>query len=371
MLKRGHRVIVLAASDDTRAETDSIEEGIRVIRLSGGDFWVKTAEPGFELLKLRSLYRFHPYRRKVRKVIKSLSDIDVIEVADFGAEGLYLNDLPVPVITRLHTPSFLDRSTVKISKANWKTYIQIKTEKKALMESKYISSCSKCLNIWIRECLGVKPILSQVILNPVSLHINDIEPTEDCKSEKRIVFYAGTLVDTKGVGDLVEACKMIIEHKHYNIELLMAGKEGSYAQHLKDSLTNEQRKYIKFLGKMKREDLYSYYRNADICCFPSWWENMPMVCLEAMMCEGLVVGSTSGGMSEIIEEGANGFLAPPKSPVQLAECIEKILSLKEDDINKIKHNAKNTIENKFETAVISKQMEDFYKTVIEDFKTRR
>lgn len=370
MLQRGHNVTVLAASDDTRIESDRIEDGIRVIRLSGGDFWVKSAEPGISILKLRSLYRFHSYRRKIRKVVKALSDIDVIEVADFGAEGLYLNDLNIPVITRLHTPSFLDRASLNISKANWKTYIQIIAEKKSLMETKYISSCSDCLNVWIRENLGIKPLLSKVILNPVSL---DIDKTGNCdyfQNKKRHIFFAGTLVDTKGVGDLVEACKIIMKNQHFNIELLMAGKEGSYAQQLKESLSEEQKKYIRFVGKKKREDLFSYYHNADVCCFPSWWENMPMVCLEAMMCKGLVIGSTSGGMSEIIEDGVNGFLAPPKSPVQLAECIEKALSLKDEDAKRIKRNAKCTIEEKFETSVISKQMEDFYNAVIEDFKIK-
>lgn len=370
MLQRGHNVTVLAASDDTRIESDRIEDGIRVIRLSGGDFWVKSAEPGISILKLRSLYRFHSYRRKIRKVVKALSDIDVIEVADFGAEGLYLNDLNIPVITRLHTPSFLDRASVNISKANWKTYIQIIAEKKALMETKYISSCSDCLKVWIRENLGVKPLLSKVILNPVSL---DIDKTGNCdyfQNKKRHIFFAGTLVDTKGVGDLVEACKIIMKNHHFNIELLMAGKEGSYAQQLKESLSEEQKKYIKFLGKKKREELFYYYNNADVCCFPSWWENMPMVCLEAMMCKGLVIGSASGGMSEIIEDGVNGYLVPPKSPVQLAECIEKALSLKEEDANRIKQNAKCTIEEKFETSVISKQMEDFYNAVIGDFKIK-
>lgn len=368
MLHRGHQVTVIAASDDTRMESDSIEDGIRVIRLSGGDFWVKSAEPRTSILKLRTLYRFHSYRRTIRKVVNSLYDIDVIEVADFGAEGLYLNDLPIPVITRLHTPSFLDRSTLKISKANWKSYMHMIAEKKALMDSKYISSCSDCLNIWIHECLGIKPILSKVILNPVSLHIDNKDLTKDCKSKKKVIFYAGTLVDIKGVGDLVEACKIIMKRQHFKIELLMAGKEGTYAQQLKESLTDEQKKYIKFLGKKRREDLYSYYHNADVCCFPSWWENMPMVCLEAMMCEGLVIGSSSGGMSEIIDEGVNGFLVPRKSPAQLANCIEKALSLNEEDVKRIKRNAKCTIKEKFETSVISKQMEDFYNAVIDNFK---
>ena len=97
---------------------------------------------------------------------------------------------------------------------------------------------------------------------------------------------------------------------------------------------------------------------------------MPMVCLEAMMCEGLVIGSTSGGMSEIIDEGVNGFLVPRKSPVQLANCIEKALSLNEEDAKRIKRNAKCTIKEKYETSVISKQMEVFYKDVIDNFKLK-
>ena len=71
MLLRGHNVTILTASDDTRIESDRIEDGIRVIRLSGGDFWVKSAEPGIRILKLRTLYRFHSYRRKIRKVVKA------------------------------------------------------------------------------------------------------------------------------------------------------------------------------------------------------------------------------------------------------------------------------------------------------------
>ena len=370
MFKRGHRVTVLAASDDTRTETDNIEDGIRVIRLRGGDFWVKSAEPGVGLLKLRTLYRFHAYRRNIRKVINSLYDIDVIEVADFGAEGLYLNDLPIPVITRLHTPSFLDIPTLTLKKISWKTFCGIKAELSVYQSAAYVSSCSNSIIHWVSNHIDITPRLCRVILNPVTLpDISSSFCSQINRKSSKYIFYAGTLVDTKGVGDLVDACKILKEKKQCDVELLMAGKEGSYAQQLKGSLTDEQKEYIKFLGKKKREDLYSYYHNADVCCFPSWWENMPMVCLEAMMCEGLVIGSTSGGMSEIIDDGVNGFLVPRKSPAQLAECIGKALSLNDEDAKRIKRNARRTIEDKFETAVISKQMEEFYNTVIKDFKS--
>lgn len=109
MIRLGHQVTIVTASDDTRISSDTVEDGIRVLRLSGGAFFVPSAEGGSKMKKLRIIYRFHSYRRKVMKTIKKLKDIDIIEVADYGAEGLYLEKINVPIILRLHTPSLFHR----------------------------------------------------------------------------------------------------------------------------------------------------------------------------------------------------------------------------------------------------------------------
>jgi glycosyltransferase involved in cell wall biosynthesis len=58
--------------------------------------------------------------------------------------------------------------------------------------------------------------------------------------------------------------------------------------------------------------------DADVCIFPSLWENFPFVCLEAM--SGAIVGSSAGGMAEMLAEGA-GMLVKPGSPARWAEAI--------------------------------------------------
>lgn len=111
LVKKGHTVTVVSASDDTRTECSYVEDGVNVIRLSKGDFIIPSIEKSYGIKKLRCVYRFYSYRKKVRDVISGLKDVDIIEVPEFGAEGYYLQDLHVPVVIRLHTPSYLDRAT--------------------------------------------------------------------------------------------------------------------------------------------------------------------------------------------------------------------------------------------------------------------
>lgn len=89
MIQLGHQVTVITASDDTRKDSDCMEEQIRVIRLSGGAFFIKTLEGGSNLKKLRIIYRFHSYRRKIKNIVQQLKNVDIVEVADYDAEGLY------------------------------------------------------------------------------------------------------------------------------------------------------------------------------------------------------------------------------------------------------------------------------------------
>ena len=90
------------------------------------------------------------------------------------------------------------------------------------------------------------------------------------------------------------------------------GKTGIFAEQLHAKYGDEP--WFNLVGKVQREELMERYTTADVICFPSWWENMPMVCIEAMLCGGIVLGSSSGGMSEIIEDGKSGFLIEPRNP---------------------------------------------------------
>lgn len=371
----GHRVTVIAASDDTRLSSDEDDEGVRVIRLSGGDFLIPQVEGNSLLKKFRMFYRFYAYRKRIREKILSLGEVDVIEVPEYGAEGYFLNDIGIPVITRLHTPMLLDHyhfSLQKLSKANWQYFWQGCKELKVMKEARYITSCSISLKEWSQKFLGIHSDKIKVIYNPIlsKRWSSNSSQSSTEKDGKKHILFVGTVCDWKGCGDLADACKLLADSGEIGcVQLDLVGKTGAYADELNAKYGNE--KWFHLVGKLPREEVMKRYARADVVCFPSWWENMPMVCIEAMLSGAVVIGSNSGGMSEIIEDGKSGFLMTPRDPQVLADKIKEVCMLPMETKENVRTEAHERIMQNFDMKVIIPQMVDYYQMVIDNDKKQK
>ena len=121
---------------------------------------------------------------------------------------------------------------------------------------------------------------------------------------------------------------------------------------------------------MPREQVMRMYTEMDIVCIPSWWENMPMVCIEAMLCGAIVIGTNIGGISEIITDSQNGFLVPTHNPQAIAEKIKYVLSLSEREREQISKNARQHIIEHFNIQSIMDKMVSQYKNIINNYKKK-
>lgn len=370
MAARGHQVSVVAASDDTRQSSDENDGGVRVLRLNGGDFWVREAEPGRSLLKLRTLYRYHSYRKKIRRVVASLKDVDLIEVADFGSEGEYLFDLNVPVVVRLHTPSLFDRNTLGIARNQGLKHIydsQGKHEWKQMLRADYLTSCSQSLKDWTVKNIGVDENKIKVIFNPVNVSLST--QVEKKVVAPKTILFAGTISDVKGCGDLYEAGQLLRKQETEDFSMELYGKTGIWSEQLSEQ-SKQDNSWFHVCGKVSREELQAKYASATVVCFPSWWDNMPMVCIEAMLQGAIVLASSSGGMSEIIADGIDGFLLPPHEPRLWADKLYELLHMEESERKSISTNAIKRIREDFSTEAICSQMTTYYEQVIKDYKQK-
>lgn len=370
MIARGHRVTVITASDDTREEQTTTQGNLTIIFLSKADFILTDVEHSNLpfLKKFRLFYRFFSFRKKIRSIVGSLGQMDIIEVQEYGAEGLYLNDLAVPLVVRLQTPALLDRKTKGVKPFNLKNSPDWFTgyfENRVVKRAKYITACSFALKEWADEFIGLQPVLEEVIYNPVKIYSLPTEGRDIFEEPLRMI-YAGTVSEEKGVGDLIQAIR-ILRNNEISITLDIAGKLGSYGKQLLEDLTSENADWCTFHGHVSKPELMDLYSNASMACFPSWWEAMGLVCVEAMYAGPIVIGSNSGGMIEIIEDGKDGFLVDPKSPEDIAAKIIHIIQLPKEEKIRISHAAQEKVLKLFSVEHVAEQTDRFYAKVLKDY----
>ena len=109
-----------------------------------------------------------------------------------------------------------------------------------------------------------------------------------------------------------------------NAILLIAGTGDLQAQleALVSSLGITDR--VKFLGL--RKDIHSLFKLADICVFPSRFEPLGNVILEAWASATPVVAASSQGPSWLIQDGDNGLLFPVDDVDQCALQVNRLIA---------------------------------------------
>ncbi len=141
----------------------------------------------------------------------------------------------------------------------------------------------------------------------------------------KVVACIGTLIEIKGQADFIEAAGIVIS-KFKNVVFLVIGSgNNAYLDKLKclsRKLGLENKVF--FLGFQK--DIAPYYRCIDLLVSSSIVESLGGTLIEAMVASKPVVATRIDGNKEIVVDGETGFLVAPKSPIDMALAIIKLLS---------------------------------------------
>ena len=144
------------------------------------------------------------------------------------------------------------------------------------------------------------------------------------ENDKTIVFL-GRLVPEKGVHVLIAALPAIIENVG-PVRLLVAGK-GPYQQEL-ESLAHRYgvADLVEFKGFVDDAGRNRMLNQATVAVFSSLYEPFGIVALEAMAAGVPVVASDTGGLSDVIEHGVDGYLSTPGDTHMLAHYVSEIIN---------------------------------------------
>jgi glycosyltransferase involved in cell wall biosynthesis len=156
--------------------------------------------------------------------------------------------------------------------------------------------------------------------------------------QKYDLLYVGRLLPVKGIDTLIEAGALMPGVK---IAIAGAGPIGDRLQQLVRQRGIENR--VSFLGYVPDEDLPSLYNSARITVLPSRdREGILTTLLEAAASGRSIITTSTGSMTEFINDKVDGIVIPPDSPVRLAEAVN-ILLKDQEQRDKIGRRARQKI----------------------------
>lgn len=194
----------------------------------------------------------------------------------------------------------------------------------------------------------------------VSEEIIDAAYKECGLKEGQFVFCTvGRIVHDKGINELVAAFKrLLVDYK--NVQLLLV---GSYEEAL-DPIKAETKKEIESNPNIHnvgwKNDVRPYMILSDMLIHPSHREGFGNVIAQACLLETPCIVTDICGPNEIIIEGVNGTIFPPKDEDALYEKMKYFVEHKEE-IQKLGCKARESITSRFSRKAIWKAILAEYK----------
>ena len=118
-----------------------------------------------------------------------------------------------------------------------------------------------------------------------------------------------------------------------------------------------------------RSDVRPYYAMAAAVALPSHSEGSPNVVLEGMAAGVPLAATAVGGVPEILEDGVNGLVVPPRNPAAMASALGRLLR-DEGLRSRLAAAARERVERDFTPEAYRDSMIRFYRQVLTDYQAR-
>ena len=131
---------------------------------------------------------------------------------------------------------------------------------------------------------------------------------------------AGRLTAQKALGDTLEALARVPD-----VALLVLGDGPERAELERRAGELGLADRVRFLGAGTRDDVIALFRAVDAALLTSAWENLPHTLLEALATGTPVIATAVGGIPEVVRDGENGLLVPPRDIAAIASAIDRLV----------------------------------------------
>jgi glycosyltransferase involved in cell wall biosynthesis len=144
--------------------------------------------------------------------------------------------------------------------------------------------------------------------------------------------FLGRLEHRKGSAELLQAVPRVLERVP-DARFVLIGTDRphapggrTHAEFLAEDFPPAVRERVTLAGRLPQPAVDRWLQTADVFVAPSRYESFGLIFLEAMRWGTPVIGTTAGGIPEVVEDGASGLLVPPGSPDALADALARLFA---------------------------------------------
>lgn len=166
------------------------------------------------------------------------------------------------------------------------------------------------------------PIITNWTATPALLALGRKRSFNAGNQPVRLLFL-GWLEKTKGIFELIEACRYLSQSRQFVLDIVGEGNASNDIRKLVEKYELVDR--VHFHGWLKGPAVETALAGADVLVLPSWAEGLPNAMIEAMAAKLAVVVSAVGNIPDVITNGREALLIPPKDITALQEALMNVI----------------------------------------------
>ncbi|HRY29390.1 MAG TPA: glycosyltransferase family 4 protein [Elusimicrobiota bacterium] len=176
----------------------------------------------------------------------------------------------------------------------------------------------------------------------------------------RLVTTIGPFKPQKNLSDFV-AMAGRVHAKHPEARFLIVG-DGELRPLLEQEIERHGLTAVFYLPGWRR-DIPHIMMRSNIFVLTSLWEGLPRALVEAMCAALPCVANAVDGVNDIVNDGANGFLVPPRRPDLTAERVNHLLE-NPNFASEMGHRARQSIGDEFDIDEMVRRQEELYSAAV-------